>query len=193
VAVQGVGVLIGCPSFIAGGEWMCDVRLFILVSLVIFLLGCSERITSDQPTVTPVADVASDSKEPHIVFEAMEGFVWDKKSRRFHNERIRTQVLFSHSLGTSFQSLVDDFNSDHMLAAGMELLTKEIRDIGGRDTLLIHASRLKSDHPHYVCTVVYGTSKGCAQITALYPTDTKEEVQTRIERWLLTSRYEVPE
>ena len=80
-----------------------------------------------------------------------------------------------------------------MLEAGMELLTKEIRDIGGRDTLLIHASRLKSDHPHYICTVVYATSKGCAQITALYPTDTKEELKTRIEQWLLTSRYEVPE
>jgi hypothetical protein len=88
---------------------------------------------------------------------------------------------------------VDDFVADRMMAANMELTSKDIRDVDGRPTLLVHGNRLNAKYPQQFSTVAYGTNTGCAQLTAIYPTDTAADLKTRIENSLLTSRFEVPD
>jgi hypothetical protein len=80
-----------------------------------------------------------------------------------------------------------------MLAANMELLTKDVRDVDGRATLLVHGNRLNAKYAQQFCTVAFAKATGCAQITAMYPTEITQDLKDRIEESLLTSRYEVPD
>jgi hypothetical protein len=174
-------------------DWIGDMRFFIFAPLVIFGLGCSTRNASDQPTPKTVVGVAPDSKEPRFVFVAPDGFEWNNEHRIWHNKNLRTSITVAHAPGTSFQAVVDDFVAERMIAANMELLSKDIRDVDGRATLFIHGNRLNAKYPQQFSTVAYGTSTGCAQLTAIYPTDTAEELKTQIGDALLASRYEVPD
>lgn len=168
-------------------------RSFILAALAVVLFGCSQRNASDQPPRQIVVGPASGSNEPRFVFVELEGFEWNDEHRLFHNNRTKSSVTLAHEIGKSFQTVVDDFVADRMLAENMELLSKDIRDIDGRPTLLVHGQRLNAKSPEQFCTVAYGTKTGCAQITAIYPADMTEDLKTRIEKSLLTSRYEVPD
>lgn len=168
-------------------------RSFILAALAVVLFGCSERSAPDQPPPENFVGLAPDSNEPRFIFVAPDGFEWNNKHRLWHNKSTKASVTLAHGSGTSFQAVVDDFVADRMLAANMELLSKDIRDIGGRPTLLVHGSRLNTKYPEEFCTVAYGTKTGCAQITAIYPSDVTEDMKTEIEESLLASRYEVPD
>jgi len=168
-------------------------RFLTLAPLVVFALGCSERNAADQPIPETAVGVATDSKEHRVVFVAPDGFEWNDEHRVWYNEKIRTSITVAHATDTSFQTVVDDFTTDRMLAAKMELISKDIRDVDGRDTLLVHGNRLNARYPQQFSTVAFGTSTGCAQLTAIYPTATAEDVKTKIEHALLTSRYEVPD
>ncbi len=163
-----------------------------LIVLTLTLLGCSESQTSVD--ALPETFVASDinSQEPRFIFVALDGFVWNKEHQIWHNKSTRTSVTFAHATGTSFQSVVDDFVPDRMLASGMELTDKETRDIDGRSTLLVKGNRLKARYPQQFCTVAFGTTTGCAQITAIYPADAPDPMKNQIETSLLESKYEVP-
>jgi hypothetical protein len=74
----------------------------------------------------------------------------------------------------------------------MELISKDVCRIDGRDTLLVHARRLNAKYPQQSCTVAFGTGTGCAQITAIYPTDMDQSTKTAIESALLKSTYGAP-
>jgi hypothetical protein len=167
-------------------------RFFIFAIIVVYSVGCTKRHSSDVPIREIVAGIAPDSKEPRFVFVAPDGFEWNREHRIWYNKNLRSSITLAHSPGTSFQTVVSDFVEDRMLAANMELLTKDVRDVDRRATLLVRGNRLNSKYSQQFCTVAFGTATGCAQITAIYPTEMREELKAEIEESLLTSRYEVP-
>lgn len=171
---------------------MRDMRLFLLPTFAIIFVSCSERRASNQP-IPKVAGVASDVTEPRFVFEAPDGFEWNDEHRLWHNKNNRTSITPAHSPGKSFQTIVDDFVADRMLAANLELVSKDVRDIDGRPTLLVYGNRLNAKSPQEFCVVAFGTRTGVAQATAIYPADLPEDQKTAIEDALLTSRYEFPD
>lgn len=168
-------------------------RTIPLIALIFLALGCSERETFTEPAPPTVVGVDSDSNEPRFVFVAPDGFEWDDDHRFWYSEATRTSVTLAHAPGTSFQSVADDFTADRMLSAGMELIKKQTRDVDGRPTLFVHGTRLNSRYPQQFCTVAYGTTTGCAQISAIYPADLPEEMKSQIETSLLQSKYEAPD
>lgn len=171
-------------------------RFVIFVSLLILMFmleaGCSEGPKSGQSMPEKVVGLTPGSKEPRLVFVAPDGFEWNSEHRIWHNKKIRTSITVSHKPGAAFQAVVDDFAVDRMKAAKMELIRKDTREVEGRPTLLVHGNRLNAKYPQQFSTVAYGTSTGCAQLTAIYPTDTAQDLKTQIENALLNSRYEVP-
>lgn len=133
------------------------------------------------------------SKQPQFLFSAPAGFEWHKEQRLWYHKELRTSISPAHGPGASFQSVVDDFQKEKMLTAGMQLLSKEVRDVEGRPTLILHANRLNGKFPQQVCTIAFGTSTGCAQITAIYPTALGAAKKSELQAALLTSRYGVPD
>ncbi|MCU0715951.1 MAG: hypothetical protein MUD03_07480 [Pirellula sp.] len=167
-------------------------RTAALVALVLLPFGCSKRPNSDASLPqTVVGDIGS--RKPRFVFVAPDGFLWNDEYRIWHNKATQTSVKLAHEPGATFESTVDDFEADRMLAFGMELTKKETREINGRPTLLVHGNRLNAPFPEQFCTVAFGTSDGCAQITAIYPTNGTDQMKMQIETSLLESRYEVPD
>jgi hypothetical protein len=169
-------------------------RFVILAAFVtLAVLGCSERNVSNPSIPKTIVGGAPESKEPRFVFVAPDGFEWNNEHRILRNSALRTSITFAHAPGVSFQAAVDDLVAERMRAANMELISKDIRDVEGRATLLVRGNRLNAKYPQQFSTVAYGTSWGCAQLTAIYPTDTSENLKAQIDHSLLTSRYEVPE
>jgi hypothetical protein len=164
----------------------------LILASVILALGCSQDKGADQ--VLPHTVVAGDPepKEPRIVFMAPDGFEWNIEHGIWHNKNLRTSITLAHEPGTSFQAVVDDFVPDRMKAANLELISKDIREVEGRATVLVLGNRLNAKYPQQFTTVAYGTSTGVAQLTAIYPADTAQELKTQIENSLLNSRYETP-
>ena len=132
------------------------------------------------------------SKEPRLIFTGPDGFEWNDEHRIWHSKQTRASISPAHAVGTTFQTVVNDFVADRMLESSFELLTKEIRDIDGRPTLVVHANRLNARYPQETCTVAFGTVTGCAQITAVYPAAADEGIKRMIESALLSARYEAP-
>ena len=164
-----------------------------LIVLMLAVLGCTEPQAPVGALPETVVGIDINSQEPRFTFVAPDGFIWNDEHKMFHNQATRTSVTLAHAPGTSFQTVVDDFVSDRMLSAGMELTTKETRDVGGRPTLLVKGNRVKARYPQQFCTVAFGTTTGCAQITAIYPADVPDLMKARIETSLLESTYGVPE
>ncbi len=162
------------------------------IFLTLTMLGCDQRQASLEALPETVVGTNIGSREPRFVFVAPDGFVWNDEHRIWHNKSTRTSVTLAHAPGTSFQSVVDDFVPDRMLASGMELANKETRDLDGRPTLLVKGNRLNAKYPQQFCTVAFGTTTGCAQITAIYPADAPDEMKRQIETSLLGSKYVVP-
>jgi len=167
-------------------------RLLLVAGTVLFSLGCADRGPSNGATPQVVVVGDPDAREPRFAFTAPAGFEWNEEHSIWYNKQVRTSISLAHAPGTSFQTVIDDFAADRMLSSDMELLDKGIRDIEGRPTLLVHAKRLKAKYPQTACTVAFGTESGCAQITAIYPTDLDEDEKSQIESALLNSRYENP-
>lgn len=165
-------------------------RSLTFAVLAIVLFGCSQRNASDQLSPQNVVGLAPGSKEPRFVFVALDGFEWNNEHRLWYNKSAKASVTLDHESRKSFQAVVDDFVADRMLAANLELISKDIRDMNGRPTLLVHGNRMNSKKPEQFCTVAYGTKTGCAQITAIYPSDMTEDLKGAIEESLLTSQYE---
>ncbi|MEX1224776.1 MAG: hypothetical protein WEA31_09535 [Pirellulales bacterium] len=168
-------------------------RTTALIAMTFLVLGCSERQASVAPKPETVVGVDVNSKEPRFVFVAPDGFNWNDEHGIWHNKTTRTTVTLAHAPEVSFQSVVDDFAADRMLASGMELTNKETHDVNGRPTLLVHGNRLNDRYPQQFCTVAFGTTTGCAQITAIYPADGPEKMKAQIENSLLESKYQVPD
>ncbi|TWU09928.1 hypothetical protein [Allorhodopirellula heiligendammensis] len=169
-----------------------SIRTTAFIALTTLALGCSDRHVSIEQLPQTVVGVDVDTNEPRFVFVAPDGFDWNDEHRIWHNKTTRTSVTLAHAPGTTLQSVVDDFVADRMLPSGMELTEKVIRDVAGRPTLLVHGNRLNARYPQQFCTVAFGTTTGCAQITAIYPADGDEHAKQQIETSLLESRYEVP-
>ena len=165
-------------------------RIFLFATLCCpIALGCSGPHASDVPVASPVADIDGDLVKPRFVFSAPDGFEWNDEQQIWNNKVTRTSISLAHAQGTSFETIVDDFIADRMLAANMELISKDIRDVVGRPTLLVHGNRLNAKYPQQFCTVAFGTETGCAQLTAIYPKAADEEMKKQIETLLLSSRY----
>jgi hypothetical protein len=163
-----------------------------MVAITIVALGCAKHSTSETAISQAVASEDRDSQEPHFRFIAPDGFQWNSEHRIWHHKGLRTSITLSHAPGATFQTVIDDFVPARMLTLNMELTSKEIRNIDGRPTLLVHANRLKGKYPQEACAVVFGTDVGCAQLNAIYPADMNKEMKARIESALLNARYEVP-
>jgi hypothetical protein len=164
----------------------------LLLLLTFAMIGCAEHRVS--PTLLPekVAGTEVNAHEPKFVFIAPDGFEWSDANRIWHNKSTNTSIALAHEPGRSFQSVVDDFVPERMLASGLELIDKETLYASGRATLLIKGNRLNVRVPQQFCTVAFGTDLGCAQITAIYPTDSSDRWKNKIEASLLESRYEMP-
>jgi hypothetical protein len=167
-------------------------KSMLLIVLVLTVLGCVERKSSIPVLPETVVGTEINSQEPRFVFVAPDGFDWNDEHRIWHNKSTRTSITLAHEPGTSLQSVDDEFVSDRMIASGMELINKETRDVDGRPTLLVKGNRMNGRYPQEFCTVAFGTIAGCAQITAIYPTDTRDQMKKQIEASLLESRYETP-
>ena len=168
-------------------------RYLLLCTTVALSVGCYDRGKPITQLPQTVVGVNPGSTEPRLAFVAPDGFEWNEQHRIWYNENLRASVTLAHAPGIEFQSVVDDFVADRMLASSMELLIKEVREIDGRPTLLIHANRLKGNYPQQACTVAYATDTGCAQLTAMYPTDMNPNIKTAMEQALLTSHYGLPD
>ena len=164
-----------------------------LIFLTLALVGCADRQTSMPALPEAVVGAELNSPEPRFVFVAPDGFEWNDEHGIWHNKSIRTSVTLAHAPGITFQSIVDDFVTDKMLASGMELTSKETRDVEGRPTLMVKGNRLNARYPQQFCTVAFETMAGCAQITAFYPADLAEHIKRQIETSLLESKYESPD
>ncbi len=147
--------------------------------------------TAEQPRLPTVTGVEPGSKEPRFTLEMPDGFEWSSKHRLYHNNQLRTTIRPTHSVGVEIQTVVDDFAAADLKT--FEVIDKEIVNVDNRPTLLLHANRRDGKYPQQVCVVAYGTKTGCAQVTALYPTDAAESLKKTLEKSLLNSRYEFPE
>lgn len=166
-------------------------RIFLLLApCYLVALGCLGSPAADAPVPSSAADIDSDVEKPQFVFSAPEGFKWNEDHQLWHNEVMRTSIRLAHDPSASFDNIVDDFESDRMLAANMELVSKDIRDVAGRPTMLVRGNRLNAKYPQQFCTVAFSTKVGCAQITAMYPKSMNEEMKQQIENALLAARHE---
>jgi hypothetical protein len=172
---------------------LIKLRFPLIPVVTLISLGCTNGVKPGGAIPQTVVGVEPNSNEPRFVFMAPDGFKWSDEHRIWYNKAIRTSVSMAHAPGISFQTVVDDFVPERMIAENLELLDKDIRDISGRPTLLVHANRRNSDYPQEMCTVAFGTKTGCAQITAIYPADMRKPMKLEIESALLNSRYEGPE
>jgi hypothetical protein len=164
----------------------------VLLTLLLAATGCGDQGANKPPLPKTIVGIDPSSKEPRFEFTAPDGFEWNDQHRIFYNKQLRTSIQLAHGAETTFESVVDDFSAEKMRASNMELISKEVRQIDGRDTLLVHANRLNAKYPQQSCTVAYGTETGCAQITAIYPTEMAQSMKTAIESALLKSTYGVP-
>ena len=167
-----------------------------LVALFTLLIGCSQHTESDFASGSHVTEPRTTTddisvQEPRFVFVAPEGFRWNDQYRIWHNETTRTSVTLAHAQGPTFSAVVDEFVADRLLVSELKLTNKEMRDVDGRPTLLVNGIRLNAPYPQEFCTVAFGTSEGCAQITAIYPADGTDEMKKQIEASMLDAKYEV--
>jgi hypothetical protein len=170
-----------------------SILLLVLIWAAATFAGCSDQEPAANSLPTVVANGTTNPREPRFVLTAPDGFEWNEEHKIWHNKKQRMTVSLAHAHDTSFQAVVDGIIADRMSTAGMELLDKEVRDVAGRPTLLVHANRLRSKYPQQCCTVAYATASGCAQLNAIYPKDTAPELKAQIETALLTSRFEASE
>lgn len=166
-------------------------RILALIVLSVLLTGCSKKPVADETLPTKTVGEIS-PQEPRFIFNGPDGFEWNAEHRIWHNETARTSVTLAHAVDTTFQSVVDDFTAENMLASGLQLNTKKMLDVDGRPTLLVIGDRLTAPYPQQFCTVAFGTEDGCAQITAIYPTNSSDQLKKQIETALVESRYEAP-
>ncbi|MCO6046572.1 hypothetical protein NG895_21960 [Aeoliella sp. ICT_H6.2] len=170
-------------------------RIKLLVAIVSLTLcaGCGKNDSAEEAMSNTVVGIDEASEEPRFTFIAPDGFVWDEQNKLFHNEQLRTSILMAHAPQQTLNFLINDFSADQMLSANMELVEKDVRQLDGRETLLVKGNRLNAPFPQQFCIVAYGTDEGCAQLTAIYPEDLSDEIKANLESALLNSTYGVPE
>ncbi len=167
-------------------------RYCLLPLVMMLLLGCADPNGPDNATPQVVAGGTGDANEPRFEFKPLEGFLWNSEHRIWYGKEFRTSITPSHAESTTIQAVADDFGADRMLESKMELMSKDFREVEGRNTLLVHAKRLNGKYPQEVCTVAFATKGGVAQITAIYPSDMTPEFKTQIESALLQSKWVEP-
>jgi hypothetical protein len=163
----------------------------VVCLILLSLLGCTDKERPDAGTTVRTADPPP-MAEPSFRLIAPVGFVWNEGHGIYYNDAIRTSISLTLAMSVDFQSVVDDFTPERMLDAKLELLSKEIRAIDGRPTLLVKANRLNAPCPQRSLTAAFAARSGCAQVTAIYPATTTPEIESEIEEALVTSRYVEP-
>ena len=167
-------------------------RNIFLASLVMFVLGCSDRNAADQPAPRTEVTAENKVKKPGFVFDAPDGFQWDDELGLWYNDDGSVGISLHHTPGESFEAVSGDFTEERMRRSNLELISKETRDIEGRPTLLLQGNKLNATVPKKFCTVVYATDVGVAQLTAIYEADTADELRAAVEHALITSRHNTP-
>lgn len=165
---------------------------FVLVFVACIATGCGKNTPPSQEMPKTVIGIDETSNEPRFTFKAPDGFVWNEEHKLFYYKELRTSITMAHAPEQSLEFVIEDFSTDRMLSANMELLEKDVREVNDRKTLLVKGNRLNAPYPQQFCTVAYRTDNGCAQLTVIYPTDLSVEVKSELESALLNSTYGVP-
>ena len=168
-------------------------RLLLLAIFALSALGCNQRKASVDALPESVVGIEAESSEPQFSLVVPEGFAWIEENRIWYNKNTRASVTIGHEQGKSLDAVDADFTVDRMQSHDMELTSKEIRDIEGRRTLLVKGNRLGSSYPQQFCVVAFETSVGCAQLNAIYPANSSQQMKMEMEEALLESKYGIPE
>ena len=161
---------------------------------LLLCVGCSETAVSTSALSPKIATNANNVfQEPHFIFSAPDGFAWNSENKIWHNSQMRTSISLSHGAGAAFENVANDFDKDAMLADGVELLNKDFREIDGRQTIVVKARKRNAKGLKTSITVAYATKSGCAQLTAIYPSEMDERSVSTIESALLNSNYVEPD
>ena len=172
---------------------MRSLSFFLLLTGSVLLIGCNQAEPPADPPAAADTIESLDSDQPIITIKPPAGFEWVDGNSTLYNKELRTSISLAHAPGVEFKSVVDDFTASNMMAANMQLVSKEIIDVDGRQTMIMVADMASDDLPKQTCTVAYPTDAGCAQLAAIYPASTSDEVKQQLREALLASKFVVPE
>ncbi|WP_147274147.1 hypothetical protein [Bremerella cremea] len=166
--------------------------MFAVFASILFCgVSCSqeERVSLESTQLGPVVVGSPRSGDPVFKFDAPDGFQWVAEHAMWSHDDLRVSIRPAFSLKPDFPALVAEFTAENLRAEKMELTSKELREIEGRPTLLVHAKRLNARYPQEVCVVAFEAESGCAQLTAIYPADISPQWKSQLEESLLHSNY----
>lgn len=154
--------------------------MFIVV--VAIAVGCGTKALPESTVGVQI------SGEPEIRFVGPDGFEWREEHKIWYNKSLRCSVETAYDGQANFQAICDEFETDRMQAGNLELVSKEVKDIGGRSMLIVHSDRIGGNYPQQAITVAYPAEGGCAQLTAIFPRDLDQKMKDEIEKALLESQ-----
>ena len=181
-------------------------RSFLILSLALSLVvgGCDGRADRPiKPTVEPVTNKAARepvSVDPPLesitkvaqkgfVFSGLDGFEGPSEKGIFTNSKIRATIVPAFQPGVHFDDVVKEFTDENLRQSSMSARERVMKEIGGRKTYFVKGDRLSGKSPRMFTSVIYPTVSGCAQLTAIYPSDTSAQIQESIDSSLLNSKY----
>jgi hypothetical protein len=139
--------------------------------------------------------LAPNTAELRFVFTAPDGF--RQEGMNWGGTTTDGLIVHAHVPGAVFQTIADEFIRAKSTIS-LRTMSQNVGNTGVRPTLLVHwdlgqIPNQAKPQTSRGCTVVYGTSTGCAQITAVYPTDATEEMKRQIQTSMLNSWYTIPD
>ena len=152
---------------------------------LLVLGGCAARVEG----VKAHAPTSEANGPKGLVFTAPDGFVERPQNHMYYHSRLRASISPAYQPGADFDKVAAEFTDENLRTGGVALKEMRTEDIKGRRTLLVKGNRIKSKYPQISVTVLFPTSGGCAQLTAIYPADLPSEMQQRIDSAMLNARY----
>jgi hypothetical protein len=163
---------------------MRHIRQCLLWGLLI-LGGCAPRMDG----VNAHAPTSEANGPKGLVFTAPDGFEERPQDHMYYHSGLRASISPAYEPGAVFDKVAAEFTKENLRTNGVSLKEMRTEHIKGRKTLFVKADRIKTKDPRISVTVLFPTSGGCAQLTAIYPADLPSEMQQRIESAILNARY----
>jgi hypothetical protein len=162
-------------------------RLFMLClcSALPFFGGCSPK----NEAKTTHSTTAAPSEPKGLVFTAPPGFEEKPENHLYYHAGLRVSISPAYQPGADFDKVAAEFTEENLQANGAALKQKNSLSVNGRKTLVVKCERLKSKYPQTSTTVLFPTKNGCAQLTAIYPTDLALDMQQQIDNAVINARY----